>query len=120
MEIDESPREAAAREAWEETGVELDPAKLDLFVVANVRAVNQVYIFFRAECKSEQIQLGPEALEARWLDEDEVPWDQLAFPVIEQGIRYSYEAVRQRKFGIFYVENVDERVNVGRYLMSGC
>ncbi len=115
MEIDESPREAAAREAKEETGIDIDPNLMNLYVVGNVRTVNEVYLIFRAECESEQLQLGPEALEAHWFEENDAPWDQLAYPAITEGLRRSYRDAREARFGIYYVEHKSGAVNLTRY-----
>tara|TARA_R110002110_G_C13454717_1_gene717456 strand:+ start:2814 stop:3281 length:468 start_codon:yes stop_codon:yes gene_type:complete len=104
MEIDESPREAAVREAREETGIELDALSTELYVVGNIRSINEVHLLFRAECSSSLIEPGPEALDARWFTEEEAPWGNLAYAIAEEGLRRFYRDMREREFDIYYAE----------------
>ena len=49
LESGESLEDAAARETFEETGVHVDPAKLELYAVINMTAIDQIAISFRVE-----------------------------------------------------------------------
>jgi hypothetical protein len=44
--------------------------------------INQVYIFYRAELQDGEFGVGSESLEAALFDEADIPWQELAFPVV--------------------------------------
>ena len=75
----ETLEQAAVRETCEETGIELDPATLDLHIVSSVPWMSEIYVGFRTIVFDPQIRIGPESIEARFFDETEVPWEKLAF-----------------------------------------
>ena len=70
--------EAAAREAREEAGVTVTVGKL--LGVYSARGVAVVLIVYRARLASGTPRPGPEALELRWVEPEEIPWQELAFP----------------------------------------
>ena len=70
--------EAAAREAREEAGVTV--AVDQLHGVYSARGVAVVLIVYRARIAAGKPRAGPEALELRWVEPDNIPWDELAFP----------------------------------------
>jgi len=75
----ETLEQAAVRETCEETGITLDPATLDLHIVSSIPWMSEVYIGFRTIVADPQICAGPESIEARFFEEHEVPWEELAF-----------------------------------------
>lgn len=82
MENDETLEQAAVRECVEEANLNL--ANLQLYTVISLPHINQVYMMFRAEVKSEDFSPGAESLETRLFDEQDIPWQKLAFPVIQK------------------------------------
>jgi ADP-ribose pyrophosphatase YjhB (NUDIX family) len=80
MENEETTTEAAVRETEEEAGanVALGP----LFTLLNVAHVHQVHLFYLAELLDLDFAPGIESLDVRLFAEDEIPWDDLAFPTI--------------------------------------
>ncbi len=93
MENGETLPEAAARETLEEA--QAQATRLSLYALFSLPHISQVYVMFRAEVPDGAAAAGPESLEVEWFDEDRIPWDELAFPVIEQSLRL-YLADRQR------------------------
>ncbi len=87
MENAETTVEAAARETLEEACAEVTVH--GLYTLINLPHINQVYMMFRADLVG-GFDAGPESLEVALFEEDEIPWDELAFPTIERTLRYFY------------------------------
>jgi ADP-ribose pyrophosphatase YjhB (NUDIX family) len=94
MENGESLVAAAMRETVEEAlAVAEQP---ELYAVFNLPHINQVYVLFRAGVRDGAAAAGHESLEVAWFGEGEIPWDELAFPVVHEGLRL-YLADRQTR-----------------------
>jgi ADP-ribose pyrophosphatase YjhB (NUDIX family) len=80
MENAETTAEAAMRETEEEAGanIELGP----LFSLLNVAHVHQVHLFYLARLRDLDFAPGIESLEVELFSEENIPWDDLAFPTI--------------------------------------
>jgi ADP-ribose pyrophosphatase YjhB (NUDIX family) len=99
MEQGETPRMAAARELREETLVEIDPAELSLYIVGSLVRMNEIHIVFRGKMPSPQFGVGEEALEVALFAEHEMPWQQFAYPEVEEQSRQYYRELRTGQFG---------------------
>lgn len=88
LELGESSGQGAAREALEEAGTDVEIGAL--FVVINVPYVSQVYLIHRARMKSPAFGPTIESSEVRLMREDEIPWDQIAFPTIWHSLKFFY------------------------------
>ena len=96
MEMGETVAEAAARETVEEAQAKV--IDLELYGLFNIPHVNQVYIMFRGILESPNFAAGMESLEVRLLEEAEIPWNELAFPVIHRTLDLF---VKDRQRGTF-------------------
>ena len=96
MELGESTSAGAARETLEEAGavVEMGP----LFSLLNVPHAEQVHLFYLAQMINPNFCAGEESLEVALFCENEIPWDQLAFPTVKQTLRWFFE---DRAKGLF-------------------
>ena len=94
MENGESTEQAAMRETWEEAcaRVEIDT----LYSLLSIPHINQVYMLFRGTLINGKFAPGEESLECALYDESEIPWNELAFPVVEETLTRYY---RDRKAG---------------------
>jgi len=88
LELGETSGAGAAREAQEEADAEVEPG--ELFVVINVPYVSQVYLIHRARLKAPRFGPTIESSEVVLMREDEIPWDQIAFPTIWHGLKYFF------------------------------
>lgn len=104
MEAGETTAEGAARELWEETGIRLDPADLQFYMTGTITFINQVYIAYRVNVASEDCQAGEEALAAAFYSRAECPWEQLAYPEVNDSIRRAYDDLEQGGFGVYQAE----------------
>ena len=93
MENEETVHAAAARETYEEAAAEITNMKL--YTMYNLPHISQVYVMFRAELVNGKASPGDESLEVALMDETEIPWDELAFPVIRESLLRYFEDKRQ-------------------------
>jgi ADP-ribose pyrophosphatase YjhB (NUDIX family) len=89
MENHESLEQAAARETWEEAHARVNC--LNLYIVMSLSYISQVYIMFRASLQDLTFSPGIETLEVKLFSQDEIPWEQLAFPVIHRTLTYYFQ-----------------------------
>ncbi len=89
MEMNETSAAGAAREAREESlgEVEVGP----LLMVINVPYVSQVYMIHCGRLLSAHYGPTPESSEVVLMREDEIPWDEIAFPTIWHSLRHFFE-----------------------------
>ncbi len=85
MENAETMHAAAARETHEEACAEV--ANLSLYALYNLPHINQVYIIFRGQLVGGKASPGDESLEVALMDEADVPWTEIAFPVIKENLK---------------------------------
>ncbi|HLA34911.1 MAG TPA: NUDIX hydrolase [Rhodocyclaceae bacterium] len=102
MENGEGLADAAIRETAEEAcaRVELE----GLFTAISVPHIDQVHVIFRAKLLDLDFAPGEETLELRLFSEDEIPWQEIAFPSIAISLRHFFADRRAASFGV-HVEN---------------
>jgi ADP-ribose pyrophosphatase YjhB (NUDIX family) len=96
MENEESAQQGAARETLEEANARVSVEQL--YTTFNLPHISQVYLLFRGKLDDLDFSPGSESLEVALFQEGEIPWGQLAFPVIYETLRYYFE---DRKRGVF-------------------
>ena len=84
-ENNETLQEGAARESQEEALAQVEIGSL--LTVASVLHAHQVHIFFRATLRKPEFGAGPESLEVKLVRPEEIPWDDIAFPSTDFGLR---------------------------------
>jgi ADP-ribose pyrophosphatase YjhB (NUDIX family) len=107
MERGETLERAAARETFEEAGVQIEPETLALYMVSSLPTISEVYVVFRAVVESASCRPGSESLEVGYFNEQEVPWSQLAFAEMTNFLRHFFQEHREQKFGI-HVSRIEE------------
>ena len=90
MELNETTAEGAMREAWEEAEARI--AIDALLAVYEIPRISQVQLIYRARLLEPVFAAGPESLEVRLFDWDEIPWDRLAFPSVRWALHHHREA----------------------------
>ncbi|MBP6893973.1 MAG: NUDIX hydrolase [Pseudacidovorax sp.] len=96
MELGETTADGAARETVEEAGAQFKMG--ELFALMNVMRVGQVHLFYLAELQSDRFDPGHETIEARLFEEDEIPWDEIAFRTVREALRCFFEDRRAGRF----------------------
>jgi ADP-ribose pyrophosphatase YjhB (NUDIX family) len=85
MENGETSQQGAARETQEEASAEVAVERL--YTLFNLPHVNQIYLLFRSRLLNLDFAAGEESLEVALFDENEIPWDEIAFPVVKETLR---------------------------------
>jgi ADP-ribose pyrophosphatase YjhB (NUDIX family) len=80
MEVGESMPEGAARETMEEARARVEIR--DLFAVVDVIRARQVHVMYRATLLDGGFSAGDESLEVELFREEDIPWDEIAFPSV--------------------------------------
>ena len=103
MENGESTEQAAVRETQEEACARVD--NLELYGVFSIPHISQVYMMFRAKLVANDYKPGRESLDVRLFQEHEIPWDQLAFPVVRTTLEHYFSDARNKRFPV-HVGNI--------------
>ena len=102
MENGETVTQAAAREAMEETLA--TSHDLTLYGIYNLPYISQVYVMYLGTLAEGRFGVGAESRDARLYEAVDIPWNEIAFPVIERTLR-RFLADRDRgTFGVFEEE----------------
>ncbi|HEY8555647.1 MAG TPA: NUDIX hydrolase [Burkholderiales bacterium] len=102
LEINETTIEGAVRETLEEASARVRIQQL--YALFNLPHVNQVYVMFLADLVEPKFGPGPESLEVALYEERDIPWEQIAFPVVEQTLKLYFA---DRRTGHFPVRTGD-------------
>ncbi|TJY62916.1 NUDIX hydrolase [Sinimarinibacterium sp. CAU 1509] len=97
MEMNETSAAGAAREAREESLAEVDVDTL--LMVINVPYVSQVYMIHCGRMLTDHHGPTPESSEVVLMREDEIPWDEIAFPTIWHSLKHFFaDRANNRQF----------------------
>ena len=93
MENNETCLEAALRESKEEANIQIEePVFCGLFDLPHI---SQVYIFYSGTILNGVFGAGIESLEVKLFKENEIPWKDLAFPVVEVMLRHHLKKMKK-------------------------
>lgn len=108
----ESLERAAVREVEEEVGLRLDPEQLLPHAVMSLPELNQVYVLFitSLEKRVPLTPVPPEALDARWVSEEEILAADLWQPAAHFDIRRIFDRVRSKRFEVYQQSDRSLRV----------
>lgn len=98
MENGETTLQGAARETWEEA--EAKVSNLELYRVFDVPYISQVYMFYRCDLDNGEYGVGPESLETDLYTEDEIPWDNIAFPVVYETLKEFFADTEKAQYPV--------------------
>ncbi|WP_320837310.1 NUDIX hydrolase [Zhongshania sp.] len=88
MENGETMLDGALRETLEEAAAKVkDEALYRLFDIPHI---NQVYVFYRGDLDGD-FGVGPESLESKLFSEADIPWSELAFPIVTDVLTEYFE-----------------------------
>ena len=96
MENGETTAGGAQRETLEEANARVDITAP--YALYNIPHINQVYLLFRARLLDLNFSAGSETLEVDLFDEDEIPWDELAFATVRNTLRHYFSDRQSGEF----------------------
>lgn len=96
MENKETTQQAAMRETQEEANADVEI--IHLYALYNIPHISQVYMIFRARLLNLDFKPGIESLEVQLFEEQDIPWDNIAFPVIRKTLQSYFEDRKQSVF----------------------
>lgn len=97
MENGETIQQGAERETWEEAGAKVTNARL--YRLFDLPYINQVYLFYLGDLDG-GYSAGPESLEVELFDQQEIPWDEIAFPVVTEALVEFFADIRSGEFPV--------------------
>lgn len=98
MENGETSQQGAARETWEEARARVQ--NMELYRLFDVPHINQVYFFYRCELVDGVFGVGPESTDSGLFAEADIPWDEIAFPVVKETLREYFEDLPKGEFPV--------------------
>ena len=96
MENAESTHQGAARETLEEAGARVEIQSL--YTLFNLPEIDQVYLLFRSRLLDLDFAPGAESLEVELFEEQYIPWDELAFPVVKETLKLFFQDRRKNTY----------------------
>lgn len=100
LENGETTEQGAMRETMEEAQARVEI--LSLYTLTSIVHVNQVQMFYLARLLKPEFGPTSESSEVRLFTEDEIPWDQLAFPTVVNALQRFFADRRESGRYPFY------------------
>jgi hypothetical protein len=94
----------------EEANAQAGP--LALFGIFSMPYISQVYLMFHGELVSEKVSAGLESLEVGMFTQAQIPWEELAFPVVTHSLKLFYEYGTDRVHHAWFSRGPDRSVKL--------
>ncbi len=98
MENEETLAQAALRETREEVNARIELA--ELFTLISVPHISQVHAIYRARLIDLAFSAGSETLEVALFEENQVPWENIAFRTVAMTLQHFFSDRRQGRFDL--------------------
>lgn len=109
LESGETLAQGAARELHEEAGILLPPEQLQLYMTGTITFINQVYVAFRATVDTDFCEPGAESQDGGFFSRDDCPWEQVAYPEVNDSIIQVYDDLDSGLFDVWQAEMTENR-----------
>jgi ADP-ribose pyrophosphatase YjhB (NUDIX family) len=98
LENGETTEAGAARETWEEAQARVDID--DLYTMFSLPHISQIYLFYKAKLIEGSFAAGAETEEVALFREQDIPWSELAFPVVRDTLQHYFKDRIDNTFGL--------------------
>ena len=109
MENGESSLTGAIRETKEVAGASVTVMDDCLYTLFNLPSINQVYMFFRVELTNLDFTPGYESKEVALFNEQEIPWSEIAFPVVKSTLEHYFKDLQNQHFPVRMFDVLHEK-----------
>ena len=92
----------------------LSADQLQLYMTGSITFINQVYMGFRASVDSEFCVPGIESMDCRFFTRDDCPWDEVAYPQVNDSIRQAYDDLDSGCFDVWEAEMTESNYDLRR------
>ena len=113
-----SGKDVEACREWKRTcfgakpGIVLPPARLQLYMAGTITFINQVYMGFRATVADMSCDPGVESMDCRFFTREECPWDEVAYPQVNDSILQAYDDLDSGRFDVWHAEMTEDRYDL--------
>jgi ADP-ribose pyrophosphatase YjhB (NUDIX family) len=119
MENGESSLTGAIRETKEEAGAVVIAKENSLYTLFNLPDINQMYLFFRVELANLEFSPGIESEEVALFSESQIPWEELAFPVVKTTLKQYFQDIKSNNFPVrMFDMHHDQSRNISTKMIS--
>ena len=96
LENNETIEEGSVRETKEETNANVKIKSL--YAIFNIPQISQIYMLYLADLGEENFGATSESLEVKLFSENNIPWEELAFPFVPIALKQFYEDLEEGSF----------------------
>ena len=76
--------------------------------MCDLRHISQIYMMYIGKLSNGEYSAGPESEEVKLFAESEIPWNDIAFTVIEKTLRLYFQDKKKGNFSIHF-DTIDPR-----------
>jgi ADP-ribose pyrophosphatase YjhB (NUDIX family) len=109
LENGETVSDCAKRESFEEALARVE--NLRPYALLNLPFINQVYFIFRAHLANHDYGAGSESVEVKLYRPEDIPWLELAFPVIHEVLKLYCEDLVSGEFP-FHMVDIAQKIGL--------
>ncbi|MDX2504868.1 MAG: NUDIX hydrolase [Gammaproteobacteria bacterium] len=109
MENNETTQQGAARETLEEAQAVV--SDLQLFGVFNIPHISQVYMIFHGHATNDFCAPTHESLEAHFFNEENIPWNELAFPTVHECLKLYFADKKNHQLTVHFGDILRDKQN---------
>lgn len=88
LELGETTAQGAARETYEEAQADAEVG--EVLAIITVPYISQLYVVHRGRLRTPHHGPTPESSHTELMGEDQIPWDDIAFPTVWHSLRFFY------------------------------